>query len=361
MTGAHRIVILGAGYAGLAAAKRAARIRGARVTVIDPRTEFVERVRLHQLLAGQAVPRWELRERLERKGIEFLRARATAIDTVARTVRTDTGAEIAYDSLIYALGSIADTRTVPGVAEYAHTVATPEDTARIPALTGRVAVVGGGSTGIEVAAELAEANPDLDLTLVSAEEPAAWLSDRARTHVAATLNRLGVRVRSGVKVVEVTGTGLELADGEHLDAETVLWTTGFAVPDLAAASGLAVDPRGRVLTDATLRSRSHPAIYAAGDAAVIAGPADRDLRMACATALPTGKHAATSIAATIAGNTPAPLTFRYQLQCLSLGRRDGLIQFLESDDTPTRRVLTGRTAARVKEFIVRFAASAARP
>lgn len=361
MTEEHRIVVLGAGYAGLSAAQRAAKVRGARVTVIDARADFVERVRLHQALTGQSVPRWNLRERLERKGIEFVQGRATRIDPRARQVEVDGGWEIAYDSLVYALGSVADSATVPGVAEYAHTVATPEDTARIPALTGRVAVVGGGSTGIEVAAELAETRPDLTVELVTSEEPAAWLSDKASAHVAKVLDGLGVRVRSGVKVVEVTPTGLTLTDGDYLEAETVLWTTGFAVPDLAARSGLAVDPRGRILVDATMRSQSHPEIYAAGDAAIIPGPGDRDLRMSCATALPTGTHAAASIAATLHGKQPSPLRFRYHFQCLSLGRKEGVIQFLEPDDTPTGRVLTGRSAAWFKEGIVRVAGSAARP
>ncbi|NNH75574.1 FAD-dependent oxidoreductase [Nocardia uniformis] len=360
MTEQHRIVVLGAGYAGLSAAGRAAKVRGARVTVIDARAEFVERVRLHQALVGQPVPRWNLRERLERKGIEFVQARATHIDTRARLVALDGDWEIAYDSLAYALGSIADA-TTPGVAEYAHSVATPEDTARVPALTGRVAVVGGGSTGIEVATELAETRPDLSVLLITSAEPAAWLSDRAGAHVAAVLDRLGVRVRSGTKVIAVTPTGLDLADGDHVDAETVLWTTGFAVPELAADSGLAVDHRGRVLVDTAMRSQSHPEIYAAGDAAVIPGPGDRDLRMACATALPTGTRAAAAIADALHGKPAHPLRFRYYIQCLSLGRRDGVIQFLRADDTPTGTVLTGRSAAWFKEGVVRGAAWTARP
>lgn len=361
MTGEHRIVVLGAGYAGLSAAKRAAKVPGARVTVIDTRAEFVERVRLHQVLTGQRVPRWDLGQRLKAKGIEFVRGRAIHIDTDARQIELEGDWHLAYDSLVYALGSIADSTSVPGVADYAHSVATPEDVARVPELSGRIAVVGGGSTGIEVATELAEARPDLTVTLVTSDEPAAWLSERARAHIAATLTRLGVEVRSEAKVVEVDPNGLALADGDRVDAETVLWTTGFAVPDLAARSGLAVDNRGRVLVDAAMRSRSHPEISAAGDAAVIAGPSDRDLRMACATALPTGTHAAAAIAATLAGKDPRPLDFRYYFQCLSLGRRDAVIQFLNPDDTPAERVLTGRLAAWFKEAIVRGAAWTARP
>ncbi|NEW50096.1 hypothetical protein GV792_08520 [Nocardia cyriacigeorgica] len=88
-------------------------------------------------------------------------------------------------------------------------------------------------------------------------------------------------------------------------------------------------------------------------------PGDRELRMACATALPTGAYAADVISARLRGRGPGELKFRYHFQCLSMGRHDGVIQFLHADDTPGRMVLTGRTAARFKEGIVRFAAAGA--
>ncbi|WP_067574858.1 NAD(P)/FAD-dependent oxidoreductase [Nocardia acidivorans] len=361
MTEAHRIVVLGAGYAGLSAAKRAARARGARVTVVDARAEWIERVRLHQALAGQSIPHRDLAEMLERKGIEFIRGRVLDIDPAARRVRLEGEWSLAYDSLILALGSFADTGAVPGATEYAYPVATPEDVARVPALSGRVAVVGGGSTGIETAAELAESRPELEIHLVSSEEPGGWLSPKAHNHIRAALDRLGVCVHAGAKVAAVTATGLELVDGAELPAETVLWTTGFAVPEVAARSGLAVNARGRVLVDPELRSLSHPEIYVAGDSAVVAGPAERALRMSCATALPTGKFAAAALTARLAGKEPAPWKFRYHFQCLSLGRRDGVIQFVHADDTPARTVLTGRAGAWFKEQIVSGAVKLARP
>ncbi|MGK8511540.1 FAD-dependent oxidoreductase [Nocardia asiatica] len=80
MTGQHRVVVLGAGYAGLAAARRLARTAGdARITVVDAHTSFVERVRLHQQAAGQHIPTWDLRESLERKRIDFVNDRVTDI------------------------------------------------------------------------------------------------------------------------------------------------------------------------------------------------------------------------------------------------------------------------------------------
>ncbi|WP_405160292.1 FAD-dependent oxidoreductase [Nocardia sp. NBC_01499] len=361
MTGQHRIVVLGAGYAGLAAAGRLVRTaRGAEITVVDARARFVERVRLHQQAAGQQISAWDLREILESKKIRFVNARASEIDTEDKRVLLDTATVLDYDTLVYALGSIADQNGVPGVAEHAHSVSTPEDADRFTAPGGAVVVVGAGATGIELAAELAESQPDSRVSLLSPEEPGAWLSPRAQAHIRRVLERLGVEIRSDAKVIEVTEGGVRLADGSLIGSAATVWTAGFAVPDLAARAGLSVDGAGRVLTDASLRSVSHPDVYAAGDSAVIAGPGGRELRMACATALPTGTYAADAVAARLRGAEPGRLRYRFVLQCLSLGRRDGLIQFLHADDSPGRIVLTGRTAAWVKELIVRGAGWVAR-
>ncbi|CCF65853.1 NAD(P)/FAD-dependent oxidoreductase [Nocardia cyriacigeorgica] len=359
MTGQHRIVVLGAGYAGLAAARRLARkARGADVTVVDARTEFVERVRLHQRFAGQQTRAWDLRALLEPQGVGFVHGRVTELDAERSLLRFDNREPLGYDTLIYTLGSADDDCGVPGVAGHAYSVATPESAARIPA-DGPIVVVGAGATGIEVAAELAESRPGTRVELVGTEEPGAWLSPRAQAHIQRVLDGLGVRVHAGEKVIEVSADAVRLADGTSLESRATVWTTGFGVPQLAARAGLAVDAHGRVRTDATLRSVSHPNIYAAGDSAVVAGPGGRELRMACATALPTGSYAADAVTARLRGREPGELNFRYHLQCLSLGRRDGVIQFVHADDAPGRMVLTGRTAARVKEAIVRFAAAGA--
>ncbi|MEU0501456.1 FAD-dependent oxidoreductase [Nocardia sp. NPDC005998] len=363
MTGQHRIVILGAGYAGLAAARRLARTaRAAHITVVDARASFIERVRLHQYAVGQSIQEWDLRELLEPERIQFVRARANGIDTVNKQVILDDARALDYDSLIYTLGSTNDT-AVPGVAEHAYSVATQEDSQwlRTGIPTGRIAVVGCGATGIELAAELAECQLDSQVVLLGSDAPASWLSLRAQQHVRRVLERLGVEIRSEAKVIEVTPDGVRLADGSVLTAAATVWTAGFGVPDLAQRAGLAVDGHGRVLTDETLRSVSHPDVYAAGDAAVVAGPGGRELRMACATALPTGKYAADAAVARLAGREPRELRFRYYFQCISLGRRDGVVQFLHRDDAPTRTVLTGRTAAWFKEQIVQGAGRAARP
>ncbi|MFD0202501.1 MULTISPECIES: NAD(P)/FAD-dependent oxidoreductase [Saccharothrix] len=356
---AEHIVVVGAGYAGLAAAKLAAKWTDSRVTLVNARDRFVERVRLHQLAVGQRlrgdVP---LADLLQGTGVDLVVDRVTDIDPDTRKIQV-TGGALAYDRLIYALGSHANLAGVPGAAEHAHAVSTREDAEKLAVAlkTARtVAVMGGGLTGIEAASELAESRPDLDVLLVTAGGFGDALSDKGRRHLHRAFHRLGVRVRDHADVTEVRADGLVLGTGEVVAADAVVWTAGFTVPDLAARSGLAVDGHGRVLVDQTLTSISHPEVLAVGDAAAIKRHDGLELRMACATGLPTTQQAVRALAERLDGGRPDErLRFRYRIQCISLGRHDGLIQFVNDDDSPKERVLTGRTAARVKELVVRTA------
>ncbi|RLK62009.1 NAD(P)/FAD-dependent oxidoreductase [Actinokineospora cianjurensis] len=353
---AQRIVVVGAGYAGLSAAGRVARTLGRRVevTVVNPSPLFVERVRLHQVAVGKASKQVDLRAMLEKRGISFVLGAATALEPDSRRLLVGTR-ELDYDFLVYAAGSTGV------VHEHALTVSGAHDTevtrARLAELSdgAGVTVVGGGATGIEVATELAEARRDLVVRLVTGEELGAWLSPRGRDHLRAVLGRMGVEVHE-TKAVETDPGGVTLATGAHLPGEATIWSTGFTVPTLARDAGLAVDNQGRVLVDDTLRSQSHDTVYAAGDATALPG----NLRMACATALPSGQHVAANLTARVTDRTPGALDFSYVAQCLSLGRRDALLQPLNPDDTPRPRARTGRTAALAKESIVRAAALAAR-
>lgn len=139
-------------------------------------------------------------------------------------------------------------------------------------------------------------------------------------------------------------------------AHTVVWTTGFRVPELARAAGFATDEDGRMLVDATLRSISHPDVYAVGDAAAGLSLSGAPGRMSCQSALAMGRGVAGAIAARLAGGAgeePPPVRIGYVFTNISLGRRDGVVQFTHADDSPRRFVLTGRAAAAFKETVVR--------
>jgi NADH dehydrogenase FAD-containing subunit len=355
----NEIVIIGAGYTGMAATMSvAARVKGrddVHVTLVNPQARFTERLRLHQVASGQNLADLEIPELLAGTGVEFVQGWVTAVDADAQTVRIDDEYTLRYDTLVYALGAVADAEAVPGVDEHAYTLNSAHDAELLAEqldrlATGTVVVAGGGLTGIESAAEIAEQRPDLDVVLLSSEQPGAMMGPKARARLLAGLARLGVQVRASVDVVKVLPDAVALADGEILAAQAVLWTAGVRVSPLARAAGLRVDERGRIVTDAALRSVSHPNVYAVGDAAAVQQRYGV-LHGTCQSGIPTGVHAAASIARQLKGKQPKPFRFGYVHQPVSLGRHDAVIQFTRPDDTPGRFYLAGRWAVAYKETV----------
>lgn len=365
----HRIVVLGAGYAGAIAAGRLARRLhpdDIEITVVNAEPDFVERVRMHQLATGQDLPRRELSRVYAGTGVRVRLARVTAVDVDRRIVAlTDEhGAdEIAYDTLVYALGSAAAAHGVPGVAEHAYDIAGRPSALRLRdrlahlAAGQRVLVVGGGLTGLEAVTEIAEARPDLDVAIAVRGGLGDWLNDRARQHLRGVADRLGITVHEQTDVVRVEPAGVVTADGTTIPASVTVWTTGFAVHPIAAATSLTVAATGQIVVDDTMRSVSHPDVYAIGDAGLAAGPGGKPLRMSCASGTPMAWQAADAIAARLTGQTRMPnAPLRYFNQCISLGRRDGIIQYVTADDRAKPSQLTGRLAARYKEVVCKGAA-----
>ena len=332
------IVILGAGYAGSLAAIRIAR-RGIPVTVIDSSPGLVDRIRLHQLAAGDAIVPIPYEKLFRGLPIQFVRARALSIDRKGRVVKTMAG-DIGYDQLVYALGSFID------VPEHALALNGPAAAKQIRQRIGstkRVIVAGGGLTGIELASEVAERFPDVAVTLVEASTIDRGLSAPAARYLYEWFAAHGVIVREHCRIATVEQDGAVLESGESIPG-LVLWCGSFQASPLGREAGLEVNQRDQILVDDALRS-SDPSIYVAGDAA-----AYRDVRMACATAMPMAAH----VADEISGLAPGPFRFAFVTLCISLGRRDGLVQLKNADDTPKTSFLTGRAAAWVKELIARL-------
>jgi NADH dehydrogenase FAD-containing subunit len=352
----HRIVILGAGYAGLTAARRLGTLlkgTDAEIVLVNDRTDFVERLRLHQVAAGQDLPRYELADLLRGSGVRLHCALVETVDVHARKVFAD-GEPIGYDSLVYALGSTG--APLPGGA-HAWSAASPVAAMRLrgrlarAAAGERVLVVGGGLTGLEVASEIAEARPDLSVALATSGGLGDWLVPGARTHLRRGFERLGVEVHEGVRVWELTEDGAVSTDATRLEADITIGATGFTPNPIAADSGLGVNERGQIVVDRAMRSVLHPEVFAIGDAAFAMGPGGRPLRMSCSSGMPTGWLAAGHLAAAIAGRRPPIVKIRYFHQTISLGRRDAVVQFVTADDRPKRVYLTGRAAAHYKEAL----------
>ncbi len=286
------VVVVGAGYAGTLAANHLRQRSDIDITVINPRSVFVERIRLHQLVADTGTATADYATLLG-EGIQLIVDSVDVIETDRRRVLLNSGIELDYDYLIYAVGSTGATASmVPGYADYAHSVADLESAQRLHyALTdlplpAPVTVVGGGLTGIETASELAEGGRSV--TLVCGPVLGPSLSRRGRRSVAKRLRRLGVNVLESVAVAEVRWDEVVLTDGVVLPSAATIWTAGFAVPQLAARSGLHTDPMGA--------------------------------------------QAANTVLSRIAGDAPAALSQAFVGQCISLGRTHATFQMARTDE-----------------------------
>ncbi|MFF4167059.1 NAD(P)/FAD-dependent oxidoreductase [Streptomyces sp. NPDC001741] len=363
----HRIVVLGAGYAGAYAAGTLARRlspAGTEITVVNGEPDFVQRLRLHQLAAGQEIEAPRLADVFAGTGIRLRLARVTALDPERQVVAVadaDGGSgELGYDTLLYALGSRVADHGVPGVAEHSFHVTSRPAALRLRECLdslgagARVLVVGDGLTGIETATEIAESRPSLSVTLVARDELGAPLSLGARSHLRQACDRLGITVLEHTSVEGVEAARVRCADGTVLASDATVWTAGFAVETIAAVGGLEVIDSGRIVVDRTMRSVSHPNVYAVGDSAYAIGDNGRPLPMSCASAGYTGMQATAAIVARLTGRTIPNAKLDYHGNHISLGRRDGILQMVDGEAQAKPQYVGGRKAAWIKAGILKM-------
>lgn len=373
-----RVFILGGGYAGITAARRLAhhtKGQPVEITLINGSDQFVERIRLHQTAVAQKIRHFTISQMLKGFPVQFVQGWVTKIDPAAQTVTVKDKANVRmlnYDYMIYALGSAINLSNVAGAAENAlsvtqyqsavelqHKLVALSKTSKISGPNGQVVVVGGGLTGIEMATEVAEQFPQLRVTLMAREPFMVSLSAYARTYTRRVFDKLKIQVIDQAEVTQVNPDSVNYtANGEpglkRLPADVVIWAASFAVPTLARDSGLSVNARGQVLVDERLRSVSYPNIYAAGDSASPDEAIHQVVDMGCKTAMPMGAYTADDLAARLAGRTAEPFDYGYVIYCISLGRRQGLIQFYKPNGEVRNSALTGWLGAKVKEMICQF-------
>jgi NADH dehydrogenase FAD-containing subunit len=368
-----RIVVLGAGYAGLLATVRLAGrmkrdIARAHVTItlVNAADVFVERLRLHQLAANRPLAQRPLANILRGTGVTLLCGTATHIDVAQHRVDVQMAAgvqSLEYDYLLYALGSTIERDSVPGVREYTYAL-TPEGSRSAPALRdalgalqrrgarGRVLVCGAGATGIEAAAEFAAAYPGLAVQLVTQGDFGHFMPPEIAAYMRQALLRLGVSIQDQTTITGVHATEVQTAGGATLPYDLCLWSGGFSVPALACEAGISVNERGQIVIDPFMRSVSHPEIYSVGDAADPLETPGAPVRMAAYTAVVMGAHGADCIAAALRGKQPRPFSFAYGGQAITLGPHDAIGFSTYPDDRPHRPHFTGRLASGVREFFV---------
>lgn len=364
-----QVVIIGAGFAGLIAARRLAwktRRSEVVITLVNGTERFIERINLHKLAANQQIGQPLLRENLRRTGVNFVQGWVKTMHPADHniTVRNGKGThQLGYDYLFFTLGSTIDCDSVPGVREHAY-VLTPSGERSAKALCevlpklnetgGNILVGGGGATGIETAAEFADAFPNLRIHLVTQGNFGAFTHQKVAAYMERSLRRRGVTIQDNTTIAEVRANLAVTNTGGIIPFDLCLWAGGFKALPLARDTGLAVNKLGQILIDPYMRSISYPEIYAAGDAAHPVEEPGVPMRMSAFTAMVTGRHAADCLSGVLRGKTPRPLSFAYPGMGIALGQRDAIAFNIYPADEARPPIIAGRAGHWVREFFVKY-------
>jgi selenide,water dikinase len=263
----RRILLVGAGHAHLAVLRSFAEtpIYGARLTLVTPLVRQVYSAMLPGVIAGH----YRLEEAqidvgalCERAFVELVEARVDALELHARRARLDDGATIGYDAVSLNPGSLIDD-ALPGAERTLPAKPLDDFLAALDGRRlGRIAIVGAGAAGAELA--MALAHRGAAVTLYS-DQPTP--SGAAGERIANALRRKRVDFRPGMAVTAVEEGPVIVAGTAHQDFDLVIRATGSAAPAWLAAAGLAVDDAGFALVHDTLQSTSHPEVFVSGDCA----------------------------------------------------------------------------------------------
>jgi NADH dehydrogenase FAD-containing subunit len=367
--------VIGAGYAGLLFTMRLAgkvAKQNVHISLVNESDTFTERLRLHQFATNQVVKWRSLPLLLRQTNVQFIQGRVTSIDPAHHEIVVLDQQQthlLEYDYLVYALGSGTDRQSVPGVAEYAYTLAPSgplsaaamrETLPSIQAKHGHVVVCGGGATGIETAAEVAKAYPDIKVQLVTQGPFGLFLGKTVANSIRRSLARLGVEINDHTTVAAVRAHSVIIDQGYEIPCDMCLWMGGFVAPPLAREAGLEVNERNQIIVDPYLRSISHSEIYAIGDAAHPRETPGAPVRMSAVTATIMGAHGADSLSAVLLGKAPKPFSFAYLGQGIALGGHNAIGFNNYPDDKPVPPYFTGWLGYQTRELFVRYLAAAPR-
>jgi len=356
-----RVVVVGAGFGGLAAARALGDVP-VDVVLVDQHNYHLFQPLLYQVATALLDPSeiaYPVRAAVRRRrNVDVRLARVTGLDLAGRVLLTSAG-ELTYDHLVLAAGAVNNFFGIRSAEENAHGLKslgealavrnhllscferaawTEDPAARRRLLT--VALVGGGATGVELAGACSELVhlvlrkdfPHLDLDEVEillVEAGGTLLGNFAPSLQRAairTLERKRVRLLFDAQVASVDERGLHLRDGRTLEAATVVWTAGVRASPVAAWLGLPTDSQGRVEVGPTLQLPGHPEVFVIGDMARVAGRGGAPLPQLAPVAMQEAKHVARTIAGGLRGEPPRPFRYFDKGTMATIGRNAGVAQ-----------------------------------
>lgn len=344
-----RLVIIGAGFAGMYAALSSARLRDIKdvspealeISLVAPEPTLVVRPRLYEAKPETMTARLE--DVLKAIDVVYVQGRAEKVDTKSCAVEVVTSKgtrTLSYDRLVIASGSRQFRPNIPGLAERGFSVYELDDAIALdrhlhgladrPASKARdtVVIAGGGFTGIEAATEMparlrtilgTNAKPRV-IIVERGEAIAPDMGAGPRPIIEDALHKLGVEARLGASIAAVDESGVTFADGERIESATVVWAAGLRAAPLTAQIPAERDSLGRLLVDRDLRVPTVPGVFATGDAAKAeCDDVGNYALMSCQHATRMGAFAGNNAAAELLGVPTKPYHQEAYCTCLDLG------------------------------------------
>jgi NADH dehydrogenase len=349
-----RVVILGAGFGGLTAARAMA--KDADVTLVDRHNFQTFLPLLYQVsTAGLAADHvvHPVRGALRKSGVKFRMGSPLSVDHKNKTVKLDSSEVLEFDHLVVALGSSTADFGVPGVAEYGLGMKSVHEAINIRAAVMRrfedlcrfeddtrlsIAVVGGGPTGVEMAGALAElkrgplkndmahAAEHIDIYLIEAgPRILPMFSEKLSARAESDLRKLGVIVRTNTSVREVQSRKIIVKEGDPIPAEITVWAAGVKGEPTAELLNLPI-VGSRIDVEESLRVSHYPHIWAIGDIAGAKGADGRFLPMVAPVAMQQARFVAKQIIRAHKGDAVKAFKYLDKGSMATIGRHKAVVE-----------------------------------